>query len=128
AGGFRFSQEAHAHLSCDVLWQVRVERLDRDLALDQRIEGAIDRANRTAAELSQHPVTAEHHRWLIRSLLKARSPVLHRQRLETDGRIACAYPFALYEAPGAKSNAPQKCAAAEPAQGPACWSRISFSA
>src|SRR5436190_1474554 len=127
-GGFRFAQEPHAHLPGDVLGQVRVERLDRDLALDERIEGAIDRANRAAAEFSQHPVTAEHHCWLIRSSLKARSPVLHRQRLETDGRIACAYPFALYEAPGAKSNAPQKCGAARPAQRPTCSSRISFSA
>jgi len=59
AGGARFAQEALPHLGHHLLRQIGKQRLQRDLALDQRVDGAEHRAHRAASQLSQDPVTAK---------------------------------------------------------------------
>ena len=59
AGRARLAQEALAHLAHDLRGQVRQQRLDRDVALDERIDGAVHRAHGAAAELGDDDVAPE---------------------------------------------------------------------
>src|SRR5258706_4747418 len=59
AGRAGLAQEALAHLAEDVLGQIGQQRLERHLALDQRVDRAVHDAHRAASELAHDPVTAE---------------------------------------------------------------------
>ena len=59
AGGFRLAQKTFADFLERLGRQRRVERLDRDFALDQRIDGAIHHAHRAAPQLSSDPIASE---------------------------------------------------------------------
>jgi len=59
ARGARFAQEADADLVDHILRQVRQQRLQRDLALDDEIDRAVNRTHGTPAELSQDAITAQ---------------------------------------------------------------------
>jgi len=55
-GGARFAQETLAHFRHDFGRQIVEQRLDGDFALDQRIDRAVHRSHRAAAELADDTV------------------------------------------------------------------------
>jgi len=58
--GARFAQEPDADLVDHVLRQVREQRLQRDLALEDEIDRAVNCPHSTPAKLSQDAITAKH--------------------------------------------------------------------
>ena len=58
--GARFAQEADADLVDHVLRQVRQQSLQRDLALEDEIDRAVNHPHGTPAQLSQDAITAKH--------------------------------------------------------------------
>jgi hypothetical protein len=75
-GRARLADEALAHLFHDLARQVRQQRLDRDFAVDERVERAVDGAHRSPPQLAHDAVTAQRfqvHR-SFRSLIYGLSP------------------------------------------------------
>jgi hypothetical protein len=58
-GGARLAQEALAHVAHRVVGRVREQRLDRDVALDQRILRKMDCGHRAAPKLADDEITSE---------------------------------------------------------------------